>query len=85
MEPHSLLIWLVIGGVAGWLAGLVMSGGGFGIIGDIVVGILGSIISGWLFGAYFAPLGGGVAGAIIASAVGAIILLFALRVIRRAV
>ncbi len=83
MQTYSLLIWLVIGGVAGWLAGLIMNGGGYGLIGDIVIGIIGSVIAGWLFGTYFLPMGGGVAGAIIASTIGAVVLIFVLRLIRR--
>ena len=50
MTLTGLIIFLVIGGVAGWLAGVIVKGGGFGLIGDIVVGIIGSLIGGWLFG-----------------------------------
>jgi uncharacterized membrane protein YeaQ/YmgE (transglycosylase-associated protein family) len=78
------LIWfLLIGLIAGWLAGQVMKGGGFGIIGDMIVGVIGAFIGGWLFG----QLGihtGGLLGAIIMAFVGALILIFLLRVIRRA-
>ena len=48
MDIQSLIIWLVIGGVAGWLAGVVVTGFGLGLIGNIVVGIVGSFIAGWL-------------------------------------
>ena len=47
----SIIAWIVLGLVAGWLAGMVMRGGGYGIIGDIVLGILGAIIGGWITGA----------------------------------
>ena len=49
MTLTGLIIFLVIGGVAGWLAGVIVKGGGFGLIGDIVVGVIGSLIGGWLF------------------------------------
>ncbi len=83
MEMHGLIVWLIIGGVAGWLAGLIMRGGGYGLLGDIVIGIIGSVIAGWIFGAYFGPLGGGIVGAIIASTVGAVILIFITRLVAR--
>ena len=82
MGGQSLIIWLIIGGVAGWLAGLIMKGYGFGIVGNIIVGILGSIVGGWLFGTYYVGANG-VLGAIIGSTIGAVVLLFAIRLIRR--
>ena len=85
MEGYSIIAWLVIGGVAGWLAGLVMKGGGYGVIGDIVIGIIGSVVAGWLFGAIGIAPGAGIIGSIIASAIGAIVLIFVLRLIRSAV
>ncbi len=83
MEPQGIIIWLVIGAIAGWLAGQVVKGGGFGLVGDIIVGIIGSVLGGWLFGTYVVGTGG-ILGAIIASTIGAIILLFILRLIKRA-
>jgi uncharacterized membrane protein YeaQ/YmgE (transglycosylase-associated protein family) len=83
MALSSLIWFLLIGLIAGWLAGQVMRGGGFGIIGDMIVGVIGAFIGGWLFG----QLGirtGGLLGAIIMAFVGALILIFLLRVIRRA-
>ncbi|MEO1201131.1 MAG: GlsB/YeaQ/YmgE family stress response membrane protein, partial [Pseudomonadota bacterium] len=50
MQVESLLMFLIIGGIAGWLAGKFMKGGGFGIAGNIVVGIIGAVIGGWVFG-----------------------------------
>ena len=44
----GIIIWLIVGAIAGWLAGMVVKGGGFGLIGDIIVGIVGSVIAGWL-------------------------------------
>ena len=79
------LIWfLLIGLIAGWLAGKVMRGGGFGVIGDMIVGIIGALLGGWLFGKLGISVGGGLLGAIITAFVGAIVLLLILRLIRRA-
>jgi uncharacterized membrane protein YeaQ/YmgE (transglycosylase-associated protein family) len=78
-------IWFIIVGlVAGWLAGVIMKGGGFGVIGDIVVGIVGALIGGWLFSSMGVSAGGGLLGAIIVALIGAIILIFLLRLIKRA-
>ena len=85
MEPQGIIIWLIIGGVAGWLAGLIVRGGGYGIIGDVVVGIIGSVIFGWLFGAMGWGAGSGVIGSIIAATIGAVILIFILRLVTRVV
>ncbi len=80
----SILIFLLVGAIAGWLAGTLIKGGGFGLIGDIVVGIVGGLIAGWLFPTLGLNLGGGIIGAIVASAIGAIILLLLIRLIKRA-
>ena len=84
MDTHSLIVWIVIGALAGWLAGLVVRGGGFGLIGDIVVGIVGSFIAGWLFPRLHIVLAHGLVGAIVDAAIGAIVLLLLIRLIRRA-
>jgi len=77
-------VWfIVVGLVAGWLAGVIMKGGGFGVIGDIVVGIVGALIGGWLFSTMGVSTGGGLLGAIIVALIGAIILIFLLRLIKR--
>ena len=83
MTITDLIIFLVIGAVAGWLAGVIMKGGGFGLVGDIIVGVIGSLIGGWLFG-LLGIAAGGLIGSIIAAVVGAIILIAILRLIRRA-
>ena len=83
MESHSLIAWLVIGAVAGWLAGTFVKGGGFGLIGDIVVGIIGAFIGGWLAGVLHIHLGSGWITSIITAALGAILLLLILRAVRR--
>lgn len=77
------VIWfLIVGVIAGWLAGLLVKGGGFGLIGDLVVGILGALIGGLLFGGSL--LGGGLLGSIVVATLGAVILLVVLRVIKKA-
>ena len=85
MAAQGLIIWLIVGGVAGWLAGLVVRGGGYGIVGDIVVGIVGSILFGWLFGASGLYVGSGIIGSIIAATIGAIVLILVLRLVTRAI
>ena len=84
MTLEALVIWLIVGAVAGWIAGTVVRGGGFGLVGDIVVGIIGSLIAGWLFPRIGLHLFAGFIGSIVDAAVGAIILLLVLRLIRRA-
>lgn len=77
------VIWfLIVGVIAGWLAGLLVKGGGFGLIGDLVVGIFGALIGGLLFGGSL--LGGGLLGSIVVATLGAVILLVVLRVIKKA-
>jgi uncharacterized membrane protein YeaQ/YmgE (transglycosylase-associated protein family) len=83
MDAQSLIIWLVVGGIAGWLAGMVVKGGGYGLIGDIIVGIIGALIAGWLLPQLGIIIVGGFVGAIINAFIGAVILLIILRVIRR--
>ena len=83
MSLTGLIWFLLIGLIAGWLAGKVMRGGGFGLIGDMIVGIIGALLGGWLFG-ILGIHAGGLIGAIIVAFVGAVLLLFLLRVIRRA-
>jgi len=78
-------IWFIlIGLLAGWLAGQVMKGGGYGVIGDIIVGILGALLGGWLFGVLGIGAGGGLIGSLIVAFIGACILIFLLRIIKRA-
>lgn len=84
MAAHGLIAWLIIGAVAGWLAGTFVKGGGFGLIGDIVVGIIGAFIGGWLAGLLHLHLGSGWISSIIVAAVGAALLIAVLRLFRRA-
>ena len=80
----SLLWFLVVGLVAGWLAGVLVKGGGFGVIGDLVVGVIGAFLGGFLFSTLGASAGGGLLGSIIVATIGAVVLLFIVRLIKRA-
>lgn len=82
MDPVAILIMIAIGAVAGWLAGQIISGGGFGLLGNIVVGIAGALVAGFLFPS-FLPLGG-LVGQIISATLGAVILLLIIGLIKRA-
>lgn len=83
MHGESLLIFVVVGALAGWLGGIVVKGYGLGLVGDIIVGIIGSFIGGWLFKHFHIVHGTGFVGDLIGATVGAIILLFVLRLVRR--
>lgn len=85
MDGGSLLAWIIVGGVAGWLAGLLVQGGGFGIIGDIIIGIAGAIFAGWLLPRLGIDLGSGYVAAIVDALIGAVILLLVIRLLRRAI
>ncbi|MFE0018156.1 GlsB/YeaQ/YmgE family stress response membrane protein [Mesorhizobium sp. NPDC059054] len=84
MGVESLIVFLIIGAIAGWLAGLIVKGFGFGLIGNIVVGIVGAFIAGWLFPALGISLGSGIIASIIHAAIGAIILLVLIRLVKQA-
>jgi uncharacterized membrane protein YeaQ/YmgE (transglycosylase-associated protein family) len=80
----GFIIWIVVGLIAGWLAGQVMKGGGYGVLVDIILGILGGVLGGWVFGLLGVWPGGGILGAIIVSFVGAVILVAITRLLKRA-
>ena len=84
MEAHGIIVWLIIGAIAGWLAGLLVKGGGFGLIGAIIVGIVGALLGGWLAGVLGISIGSGFIASIITAVIGAVILLVILRAIKRA-
>lgn len=84
MGVESLIVFLIIGAIAGWLAGLIVKGYGFGLLGNMVVGIVGAFIAGWLFPTLGISLGSGVVAAIIHAAIGAVILLVLLRLVKSA-
>jgi uncharacterized membrane protein YeaQ/YmgE (transglycosylase-associated protein family) len=80
----GLLYSIVVGLIAGWLAGQVMKGGGYGVLVDIVLGILGGIVGGWIFGMLGLGAGAGMIGSIIVAFVGAVVLVALTRAVKRA-
>ncbi|EGP06335.1 MULTISPECIES: GlsB/YeaQ/YmgE family stress response membrane protein [Afipia] len=84
MGIESIIVWLIVGAIAGWLAGLIVKGGGFGLLGNIVIGIVGAVVAGWLLPQLGINLGTGIIRAIINAAIGGIIVLVILSLIRRA-
>jgi len=84
MGIESIIVWLIVGAIAGWLAGLIVKGGGFGLLGNIVIGIVGAVVAGWLLPQLGINLGTGIVRAIINAAIGGIIVLVILSLIRRA-
>jgi uncharacterized membrane protein YeaQ/YmgE (transglycosylase-associated protein family) len=83
LSGESILIILLVGAIAGWLAGQIVQGTGFGLIGDIVIGIVGAFIASWLFPQLNIRLGSGIVAEIIAATIGAIILLVIVRLVKR--
>ncbi|MEZ4886054.1 MAG: GlsB/YeaQ/YmgE family stress response membrane protein [Chitinophagales bacterium] len=81
MEP--ILYILIIGAVAGWLAGVIVKGFGFGLLGNIVVGIVGAFVGGWLVPKLGLPIGSGIGGQIITAVIGAVVFLFIIRLLKR--
>ena len=84
MGIDSIIVWLIVGAIAGWQAGLIVKGGGFGLLGKIVIGIIGAVVAGWLLPQLGIRLGSGIISAIINSAIGGVIVLVILSLIRRA-
>ena len=83
MQPEALLIMLVIGGVAGFLAGLIVKGYGFGILGNIIVGIVGAVVAGMILPRMGLFPGGDIVGQIVSATIGAVILLVMIGLVRR--
>ncbi len=83
MGIESLIIFLIIGAIAGWLAGLIVKGYGFGLLGNIVIGIVGAFVAGLILPAIGLAFGGGILAAIIHATIGAVILLFLIRLVKR--
>ena len=84
MEAQGIIVWLIIGALAGWIAGKLVRGGGFGVIGNIVVGIVGAVVGGWLSGVLGISIGSGFIASVITAVVGAVILLAIVSAIKRA-
>jgi uncharacterized membrane protein YeaQ/YmgE (transglycosylase-associated protein family) len=82
MEGTGIVMFLLIGAIAGWLAGKLMHGGGFGLVGNVVVGIIGAFIGGYLFDA-LGIAAGGLIGAIVMATIGALVLLFIVGLLKR--
>ena len=80
----GFIIWIIVVMIAGWLAGVVMKGGGYGVLVDIILGILGGWLGGWIFGMMGIWPAGGMIGSIIVAFVGAVILVAITRLIKRA-
>jgi len=84
MAVEALIIFLIVGAVAGWLAGLIVRGIGFGLIGNIIVGIVGAFVAGWLLPRIGLAIGGGLVADVINATIGAVILLVIIGLIKRA-
>jgi len=79
MEFGMFVSWVVVGLLAGWLAGFVMEGGGYGLIGDMVLGLVGSVVGGWIFRALGVSAGWGLVPTVSVAFVGAVIVIVAQR------
>ena len=84
MMAGGIIWWIVVGLIAGWLAGKVMRGGGYGVLMDILIGMVGAVLGGWLFGMLGIYPGLGLIGSILVAFVGACILLWIVRLIKKA-
>ena len=84
MGIQSILVIVIIGAIAGWLASQIVKGFGFGLLGNIVVGILGAFVAGLIFPVIGLGFGGGIVGAIVHATLGAVILLFLIKLVKRA-
>ena len=80
----GFVIWIVVGLIAGWLAGQVMKGGGYGVLADILLGLVGGLLGGWIFDKLGIWQGRGMIGSIIVAFVGAVILVGITRLLKRA-
>jgi uncharacterized membrane protein YeaQ/YmgE (transglycosylase-associated protein family) len=83
-ENMGFAIWIIVGLIAGWLAGQFMKGGGYGVVVDTILGLLGGLLGGWLFGLLGIPSSGGMIGSIIVAFIGAIILVWITRLLKTA-
>lgn len=84
MDATTIIVILAIGAVAGWLAGLVFKGEGFGLLGNIIIGILGGVIGGWLMPKLGIHISSGIGGSILIAALGALALLLVVNVLKKA-
>lgn len=79
----GVLYFIIIGAIAGWLAGKIMEGGGFGLVLNLVLGIIGGVVGGWVFGILGLSTEGGILGSLITSVVGAVLVLYVARLIKK--
>jgi len=79
----SFIYFIIIGGIAGWLAGKIMKGGGFGLVMNIVLGIIGSMVGGWVFSFFGITTDGGTIGSLVTALVGAVLILYVARLIKK--
>lgn len=83
MHGGGIVVLLLVGLIAGWLAGLIVRGRGFGMIGDLIIGVIGAFIGSWIFAALGIFIGMGLVGAIISATIGAVVLVAIIRLVRR--
>ncbi len=83
MSMEQIVTMLVVGGVAGWLAGTIMKGGGFGVIGNVVVGVLGALAGSYLFDALSISIASGLPGSLIRAVIGSVVVLFVIGLIKK--
>jgi uncharacterized membrane protein YeaQ/YmgE (transglycosylase-associated protein family) len=81
MTGYSLILWIVIGGLAGWLAGQIAKGRGYGCIGNVVVGVIGAVVGGWLFQVTGLEALPGLVGSLVTAVIGAVALIAVLRLL----
>jgi uncharacterized membrane protein YeaQ/YmgE (transglycosylase-associated protein family) len=79
LEPGGILAWLIVGLIAGWLAGQVMKGGGYGVIGDIIMGIIGAFVGGLVFSFLLPGSSAGLIGSIVVAFIGAVLFIALVR------
>ena len=78
----NIVIWIITGIIAGWLAGQIVKGRGFGLVGDLVIGLIGGVLGGWLFGLFGISASGWI-GQVVVAALGGVVLVFVIRLIRK--
>lgn len=83
MTAEGVFLWIFIGGLSGWIAGLLLKGHGFGLVGNIIIGMLGSVVGGWLFGPSNGAIEHGLFSLVAGATIGAIILLLLVRLVNR--
>lgn len=79
----TFLYFIIIGAIAGWLAGKIMKGGGFGLVMNMVLGIIGGVVGGWVFGLLGLNTDGGIIGSLVTSVAGAVLILYVGRLIKK--